>query len=88
MDDSAFTDFMKKIENAAEPTEYLKEMFRAHGQKGKAMIHEGERLDKEIKRLEQELEAPISGKRRMEINQAIIHLKSKKASWMRPKARA
>lgn len=50
------------------------------------MIHEGERLDKEIKRLEQELEAPISSKRRFEINQAILHLRDKKRPWGRPRS--
>ncbi len=47
------------------------------------MIHEGERLEREIKRLERELEAPISDKKRLEIRQAINHLKDKKSSWAR-----
>lgn len=49
------------------------------------MIHEGERLDKEIKRLEKQLEQPVDGKRRLELQQAINHLKSKKRSWDRPR---
>lgn len=48
------------------------------------MMHEGKRIDDEVKRLEQQLERPIDPKRRLEIQQAISHLKAKKQSWCRP----
>lgn len=48
------------------------------------MMHEGNRINEEIKRLERELERPISDKRRMEIRQAINHLSEKKRTWERP----
>ena len=86
MDDRTYKDFLEKVENPAQPTEYLKEMFRSYGQKGHNMIHEGERIDREIKRLERELEQPIADKRRIEIKQAINHLKDKKSSWQRPRS--
>ena len=48
------------------------------------MNHEGERLEKEIKRLERQLEQPIDDKHRHEISSAIRHLEAKKRSWERP----
>ena len=48
------------------------------------MIHEGQRLEQEIKRLERQLEQPIDDKNRSEIQSAINHLKSKERSWWRP----
>jgi hypothetical protein len=48
------------------------------------MIHEGDRINKEIQKLERELETPIPDKRRSEIQQAISHLKDKRRSWERP----
>jgi hypothetical protein len=52
--------------------------------RGDEMTHEGERIDREVKRLERELETPISDKRRTEVQQAISHLKDKKRKWSRP----
>ncbi len=48
------------------------------------MIHEGERLDREIKRLERELEQPISDDRRRNINSSLKELSRKKSAWERP----
>jgi len=48
------------------------------------MIHEGDRLDRELKRLEQQLEQPVDDKKRREIQSAIQHLRSKKRAWERP----
>lgn len=48
------------------------------------MNHEGERINREVQKLERELETPISDKRRSEIRQAISHLKDKRRSWERP----
>ena len=48
------------------------------------MIHEGDRVDKEIKRLEHELGAPIDPRRRDAVAQAIQCLKQKKRSLERP----
>lgn len=48
------------------------------------MMHEGQRIEQEIKRLERELEAPIRPERRMQIGAAINELRRKKASWERP----
>lgn len=48
------------------------------------MNHEGERLDREIKRLERELEQPISDERRRNVKTAIVELRRKKSSLERP----
>lgn len=48
--------------------------------------HEGERLEREIKRLERELETPISPERRRAVQDAIRHLRDKKSSFYRFKA--
>lgn len=48
------------------------------------MIHEGDRLDREIKRLERELETPIDSKRRIAVKEAIAELRRKKQAWGRP----
>jgi len=48
------------------------------------MTSEGQRIEKEIKRLEQELEQPIRPERRRQIQEAIAHLRNKKQAWSRP----
>ena len=48
------------------------------------MVHEGERLEREIKHRERELEQVIDSKRRLEVQQAINQLKLKLAAWKRP----
>jgi len=48
------------------------------------MIHEGLRLAEEIKRLQRQLEKPISENKRREIQQAIKNMEAKKREWERP----
>ncbi len=48
------------------------------------MDHEGNRLDREIERLERELEGPIDAARRRRIQEAIAHLRVKKRNWQSP----
>jgi hypothetical protein len=48
------------------------------------MTHEGERLDRKIKRLERDLEKPITPEWRRATQEAINHLKAQKHSWERP----
>jgi hypothetical protein len=48
------------------------------------MQHEGERIKKEIERLQRQLETPVSSDRRRDIQAAINHLKQKEQAWRRP----
>jgi hypothetical protein len=48
------------------------------------MMHEGKRIDEEVKRLERELEQPISPERRRAVQEAISHLRRKKQAWASP----
>lgn len=48
------------------------------------MNHEGERLDREIKKLERELEQPIPAGRRFAVQQALRIIKAKKRAWEKP----
>lgn len=48
------------------------------------MMSEGRRIDDQIKQMERELEQPISSKRRIEIQEAINHLRRKKQAWSHP----
>lgn len=50
------------------------------------MINEYERLEREIARLERELEQPISAERRRNVQDAIHHLKQKKSAERRIRA--
>lgn len=48
------------------------------------MIHEGDRLDKEIERLKRQLERPVGIEKRVEMQAAILRLQAKKRAWERP----
>jgi hypothetical protein len=49
------------------------------------MTNEHERLEREKKSLERELETPISPERRRAVEAALHHIKQKQRDWGRPR---